>query len=412
MPDRRQLAITVICGAALTWASVSLAAEPSIRVSGGASMDTLSAGVGRLGEKILTDVSAARNGVGESEIRYFDLNNPLGDIEGFDDLPSADRILMRGAKQTYDLFRALGGPRIDSFAVTATEDGRYYLSLDGEGGRWLATPGAALAALAGQLAEAQAALKGSAAGGGGGAHCPLDYTCLLKSLYSGAAPTIATVPRGTTVVLEMTGSDFSNKAGAPVIIIGDHMTPLDVTYVNPEAITARVSIDDSAPLGLQSMLVFNQDKQFGVQQRYKLRVVSDLAELESAVTGVSTDGSETLKGTGKVDALADDYANTKAEAAQLGAGLSGRIEVSGDTDLFRIDLAQNGSLSISSAGPTDLVAELRDDEGTLIARNDDGGPRYNFLLEAPVAAGTYYLQVTHCCNGKGSYSLNQTFQPL
>ncbi|MEE8332204.1 MAG: PPC domain-containing protein, partial [Alphaproteobacteria bacterium] len=220
-----------------------------------------------------------------------------------------------------------------------------------------------------------------------------------------------TVPRGTTVVLEMTGKNFSNKAGAPVIIIGDRITPLDVTYVNPEAITARVSIDDSAPLGLQSMQVFNQDKQFGVQQRYKLRVVSDLAELEAAVTGGSTDGSKTLKGTGKAEPLADDYANTKAEATRLETSLSGRLEVSGDTDLFRIDLAQNGSLSISSAGPTDLVGELRDAEGKLIGADDDGGARYNFQLDAPLDAGTYYLRVRHCCNGKGSYSLNQTFQP-
>lgn len=374
-------------------------------------MDGFAARVDRLGDRILRDVAAARTGVGHGRVRYFDLNSPLGDIAGFDDLPSADQVLMRGAKQTYDLFRALGGARIDSFAVTATEDGRYYLSLDGEGGRWLATPGAALAALAGQLAEARAALTGtSARAGGGSARCPLDYSCLLKSLYSGTAPTIATVLRGTTVVLEMTGNGFSNKAGAPVIIIGDLIIPLDVTYLDPETITARISIDDGAPLGEHPVLVFNPDKQFGVQQHYKIRVVSDLADLEAAVTGENASDGETLKGTGEAESLVDDYAGTKAQATRLEASLSGRLEVSGDTDLFRIELAQNGALSISSDGPTDLVGELRDAEGTLIARNDDGGPRYNFRLEAALAAGTYYLRVTHCCNGTGSYSLTRTFQ--
>ncbi len=413
MPRRRRLesfrafSIAAIGAAGLAWASVSPAAEPSIRVIGGASMDAFRAGVDRLGDRILQDVAAARDGVGNGQVRYFDLNSPLGDIAGFDDLPSADRVLMRGAKRTYDLFRALGGARIDSFAVTATEDGRYYLSLDGEGGRWLATPQAALTALARQLADEQATRKGTAAAAV--AAC-LDYTCLLKSLHSGAAPTIATVPRGTTVVLEMTGNDFSNQAGAPVIIIGDRITPLDVTYLNPEAITARVSIDGAAPLGLQLVQVFNSDRQFGAQQRYSLRVVADLAELEAAVSAGTTARGEALRGTGKADPLADDYANSVAQATRLESGLAGRIEVSGDTDLFRIELAQNGALSISSAGPTDLVGELRDAEGRLIARNDDGGVRYNFRLDAPLVAGTYYLRVTHCCNGTGSYSLNQTFQ--
>lgn len=370
-------------------------------------MDAFAAGVDRLGDRILKDVAAARDGVGTGKVRYFDLNRPLGDIAGFDDLPSADRVLMRGAKRTYDLFRALGGGRIDSFAVTATEDGRYYLSLDGEGGRWLATPRAALTALARQLAEQQAARKGDATAAG--AAC-LSYSCLLKSLYSGAAPTIATVPRGTTVVLEMTGNDFSNKAGAPVIVIGDRITPLDVTYLSPEAITARISIDGLAALGLQPVQVFNSDKQFSPQQRFTLRVVADLAELEAAVAAGLTERGDALKGTGKADTLADDYANSVARATRLESSLSGRIEIAGDADLFRIELAQNGSLSISSDGPTDLVGELRDAEGRLIASNDDGGARYNFRLETPVAAGTYYLSVTHCCGGTGSYSLNQTFQ--
>jgi len=405
----RACSIAVIGAAGLAWATQSFAAGPSIRVGGGASLDGFAAGVNRLGDRILKDVSAARSGVGKGRVHYFDLNKPLGAMAGFDKLPAADRVLMRGAKRTYDLFRGLGGARIDSFAVTATEDGRYYLSLDGEGGRWLATPGAALTVLARQLIEEQAA-RTSGGGGGGGSNCPHDFTCLLKSLYSSASPTIATVPRGTTVALEMTGKDFSDEAGGPVIVAPDGIRARDVTVVNPETITARVAIDADAPPGLQTVQVFNPGKQFSPQERFDLRIMSDLDALEAMVAGEGADSGEVMKGTGEVDPQPDDFANTVARATRLENTVSGRIEVSGDADLFRVEAPQNGALKISSDGPTDLVGELRDTEGRLIAANDDGGGRYNFRLEAPVRAGTYFLRVTHCCNGKGSYRLNRTFQ--
>lgn len=412
MPRRRRLVRIFrisrgfIGAAALAWASVSTAAEPSIRVSDGASIDAFAAGISRLGDRILSDVSAARDGVGHGQVRYFDLNKPLGDVPGFDDLPPADRVLMRGAKQTYDLFRALGGPRINSFAVTATEDGRYYLSLDGEGGRWLATPGAALTVLARQLAQEQIARLGG--GAGGGLPCPLDYRCLLRSLYSGGAPTIATVPRGTTVTLELTGDGFSNEGGLPVIIAPDGITPGEVNFVGPDQINAPFSIAPDAPTGLQPVLVFNPNQQFSGKP-YWVLVVKALKALETSASGETGDGGDAKPGTGKVDPIVDDFAGTIAKATLLESNLSGKIEVSGDTDMFRIDLETNGVLTISSDGPSDLVGELMNADGEIIARNDDGGWRYNIMLETPLNRGTFYLSIQHCCNGRGSYTLNRSF---
>lgn len=389
--------------AGLAWGIPAAAAEPSIRVTGGASMDAFASGIDRLGQSILSDMSAARTGVGEGEVRYFDLNRPLSDVAGFDALPAADRVMMRGAKRTYDLFRALGGPRIDSFAVAGTARDRYYLSLDGEGGRWLATPGAALAGLARQMVDEQVVLL---KGAGGGSRCPLDFRCLLKSVYETGAPKIATVPRGTTLDLEMTGENFSNQGGKPVVITPDGITTHDVTFVDPEKITARISIDGDAPPGLQPVQVFNPGKQFGSQQRYDILVMSGLEELEAAANGPATDG---MTGTGKVEPLADDYPGQVDGAVPLETSLAGRLEVSGDSDLFRVEVASPGALAIESEGPTDVVGELRDAKGNLIAADDDGGARYNFRLAAPVPAGTYFLRVRHCCAGRGTYRLNRIF---
>ena len=406
MPDRRRLSrvrrslvgVAVILG----WVSASLAAEPSVRVRDGVSMADYAARVDRVSDRVLRDAAAARNGVGRGSLNYFDLNKPLGEVAGFDGLPAADRVLMRGAKQTYDLFRALGGPRVDSFAVAATETGRYYLSLDGEGGRWLATPGAALTMLARQLAEASSTPAQSARGGA----CPHDFRCLLKSVYQDRVPTIATVPRGTTVTLEIKGSGFSDKGGAPVIIAPEGITPHDVTVLDPETIKARVSVDADATTGRQTILAFDPGKQFN-GRRYPVLVVENPDALEYALTGNPTEDG-TNQPTGQAPPQIDDFADAMDKAAPLETGLAGRLDYAGDADLFRIDLAKGGGLSISSDGPTDLVGELMNAKGKLIAVDDDGGPRYNFGLAAQLPPGTYYLRVRHCCSGKGSYVLKRT----
>jgi len=393
-----------IAAAGSAWAPAALAAEPSIRVIGGTQIEAFTARVDRLGDRILQDVTAARDGVGKGDLHYFDLNKPLKDLAGFDDLPAADRVLMRGAKRTYDLFRALGGPRVDAFAVTATEKERYYLSLDGEGGRWLTTPGAALTVLARQLVgEKTVQLTGA---GSSASPCPQDYRCLLKSLYDRSA-VIATVPRGSTVTLEMTGSGFSDKGGAPVVIAPDGITPHDVAVLNHEKITARISVDSNAPTGRHSVQVFNPGRQFGSQGIYPLMVVADPATLETPVAGDSAGEI----GSRKTMPVHDDYPDTPDKAVPLGATVAARLEFAGDTDLFRIDVAKGGSLSIASEGPTDLVGELRTAKDKVIAVDDDSGPRYNFRLDTPpLAPGTYYLRVRHCCAGKGSYSLKRTFR--
>lgn len=404
MPDRRRLnrlGRGVACAAALlAGSSLSFAAEPSIRVSAGVSMTDYAARVDSIAGRVLRDATAARDGVGQGALSYFDLNKPLGDVAGFDALPAADRVLMRGAKRTYDLFRALGGPRVDSFAVTASETGRYYLSLDGEGGRWLATPGAALTMLARQLAETRMTETQSVRSAGG--PCTDDYRCLLKSFRRNGARKIATVPRGSTVTLEIKGSGFSDQDGAPVIKAPDGITPGNVTVVDSETIKVPVTIGPGVATGRQTVMAFDADKQFS-GRIYDVLVVENPDALENTLTGDSAGGTP-----GKAVPPADDYADTRSAALPLGTGRAGRLDYAGDADTFRIDLAKGGALSVSSDGPTDVVGELRNAKGQLIATDDDGGARYNFQIGASLPAGTYYLRVRHCCGGKGDYRLKQT----
>ena len=404
------------------------AAEPSIKVQGGAGTSGYDTFVKNLSATILADVGAATTGTGNGAAHFFDLNKPLGpQISGLGDLPSADRTLMAGALQTYDLFRALGGPAIDAFGVVATDGERYYLSLDGEGGRWVATPQEALSFLLQQFVQQQLVLIRP---GDESIPCPYNYECLLKALYESDIPTIAYVSRDATLTVDMTGSGFANDGGPPVLVASEGIVIHEVTFGSSEAISARISIAPDATLGFGALYVFNEGQGFVNVGRYGLKIVAGAEELQALISDSQTDAGETtvadaggteaapsnliggipgIAGTSEFIPLTDDFGDVTVAAAVLGANLSGRIEVGGDADLFRIDIGQAGTLTVHSEGPTDVAGAVLDAVGATISSDDDGGPRYNFQIVTPVVPGTYYLRVTHCCSGSGSYRLIKHF---
>jgi hypothetical protein len=58
-----------------------------------------------------------------------------------------------------------------------------------------------------------------------------------------------------------------------------------------------------------------------------------------------------------------------------------------------VSVGRDGLVQLSSFGSADVRARLYDDQGHLIAGNDDGPDDWNFQIQARVRAGTYRLQV-------------------
>lgn len=427
MHDHRRIALRLATGliaaVALVGAGQLRAAEPSISVEGGETLSNYQAYVDQLGSLIMSHTAAAANTPGSGTTRYFDFNRSLADIPGFATMPDAERALIEGAKRTYDLFKALGGLSIDSFGVAEIRDGRYYLTLDGEGGRWVDSPGEALTFLVQQLVQHQLVLVGS---GNQGMPCPFDFRCLLRATYEGDVDTIAYVPRGTTVTLTLTGNGFEIIGGPPVIVGAGEIYVHSVEFIDSETISARVSILSDAPIGVNVLSVFNEDTGFRSLERYGLHVVASADELEALIStplGLDADAAPVadavpttsdqvlvIAGSGEVDAIVDDFGTDAGTAGELASWVSGRLEQAGDADLFKIVVDTSGRLTLASEGPTDVAVVLEDADGTVIAADDDSGPRYNFAIDTPVTAGTYYLRVTHCCGGRGAYRISKSFQ--
>ncbi|MFQ5953717.1 MAG: hypothetical protein ACE5JZ_01465 [Kiloniellales bacterium] len=405
MSDRR---IWMIAAAGLplllTASPPAWPAEPSIRVQDAAVMDNYQAFIDRLASEIAGDGALAGEGADNGPVIYFDPNLALDQVPDFGSLSLADQAMLRASKRTYDLYRALGGDPIDRFAVVQREGNRFYLGFDGEGGRWLATPLEALSYMLAQLIHGSLLppqVKDAVA------QCPYHFECLLRATYTGLVDTMAYVPRGTTVTFEMTGEGFRAAGGPPVVHATQGFIVHQVSFLDSEMITARVSIDDTAALGLNVLDVYNEGAAFRAVGRYGVHVVAGAAELDPSLAA----DAAMLEGSGAVEGLSDDFSADPATAAALTGSLSGRLETTGDADLFKIVVEQPGTLAVNSAGPTDLMGTLETASGSIVVADDDSGQWYNFALSQSLDTGTYYLRVTHCCAGTGDYRLTTTFTP-
>ncbi len=386
---------------ALTASPAAWTAEPSIRVQDSDAAASYQSYIDRLASEIIDAAALAGQGGQDGPAIYFDPALPLDQMAGYESLSLADQALLRAGKRTYDLFRALGGGAVDQFAVVQRQGDRIYIGFDGEGGRWLATPQEALSYMLAQLVHNSTLpqeVKDAVA------QCPYQFQCLLMASYTGLVETMASVPRGTTVTFEMTGEGFRAVEAPPALRAPDGFLVHQLTFVDSETITARVSIDATAALGLNVLDVYNEGAAFRAVGRYGVNV------LAAAASPLDTDGT-LLIGSGSVEALGPDVGGDPATAVALSGDARGRLETADDADLFKIVVERAGTLAVSSAGPTDLVGTLESGDGSVVVADDDSGQWYNFAFSESLAPGTYFLRVSHCCAGTGEYRLSTTFTP-
>ena len=91
-----------------------------------------------------------------------------------------------------------------------------------------------------------------------------------------------------------------------------------------------------------------------------------------------------------------DSASTTSTIAVDGAPLQDQLEISGDRDWYRLNLAagQKVTIAVNLVTLEDSYVYLRNASGAIIAENDDGGGgRGSRLVFTAPAAGTYYIDV-------------------
>ena len=112
----------------------------------------------------------------------------------------------------------------------------------------------------------------------------------------------------------------------------------------------------------------------------------------------------------------DDVGDTQATATRLTVPSAGTeydfwyspeyAITPGDVDYFRLYAPQRMWLGAQSQGSTDVKGAIYNQDGRLLATDDDSGDGLNFIVLALVGPGTYYLRVTGArSNTSGPYSL-------
>ena len=116
--------------------------------------------------------------------------------------------------------------------------------------------------------------------------------------------------------------------------------------------------------------------------------------------------SRRLGDDGGTPETATPVAATSATSAAIASG--------DDIDYFRIELPEAGSLRVETTGFGDLWGTLSAQSGEMIAEDDDSGKGYNFLIEAELEAGIYFVKVSEHDKNRGltyDYALVVSFNP-
>ena len=108
-------------------------------------------------------------------------------------------------------------------------------------------------------------------------------------------------------------------------------------------------------------------------------------------------------------AVTTDHGDTRGEATPLAleSSVPGRINRTGDQDVFVIETPRAALLSVTGSGSANIQGSLTTSEGDVLVSSSGSllnAPR-QFSLDATVEAGAYYLTVSHALGGTGSYLL-------
>ena len=114
-----------------------------------------------------------------------------------------------------------------------------------------------------------------------------------------------------------------------------------------------------------------------------------------------------------------DHGDTPTEATRLplrlsstsdlrSGSLSGEIHTSSDVDYFKVEIPEDGKLTLWTTGDLDTSGELFLLPRSLVEA-ENGGHGNNFQIQRDVSQGNYYVKVTAI--GTGSYTIHASFAP-
>lgn len=308
--------------------------------------------------------------------------DPLQDLAGGVDGAAygvGDRAWVEAALGVYDLYRQIGGEAGDKRYLFRRDGARVFVGLEGGAGSWHPTMAQGQAAFLRLLARSSRSLpqgpRQAVMRDGGG----IDA---VVAVFAEPRRTLLLPADGArSLVIE----DAWHAVGTPGLEVRAAPT-------GAGALSATIDRRPGNAEGPQAVLVFAPG------QRFSSREVIEVATPNGAAGGAAAPATPAARPEPRV--VGPDRLDPASPAPVADA-----IVASGATRRYSLSVPSVGAYSIRSIGPSDLVGVLKAPDGTVLARDDDGGAGYNFNLQATLEAGEYTVEVVHCCAGTGPFSI-------
>ena len=295
-----------------------------------------------------------------------------------------DRAWVEAALGVYDLYRQIGGEAGGKRYLFRRAPDRVFVGVEGGSGHWHPTIEEGQGAFLRLLARSSRALPES-----------LRLAALRgadRSLGPVARDLVAVLAEPDRVLLVPEGASRSLRIDEAWHAVGTSGLFVSAAPTGEGGLVATVRRAPGESAGPQAVLAFQEGRRFTANETIEVAVG---AEAGPGVGPAADAAAPSAAGTPPPDRL--DPRNQ--------APVHDGIATSGETRRYTISIPSAGGYKIRSTGPSDVVGQLTGPDGAVIARDDDSGAGYNFILEATLEAGDYTLEVIHCCAGTGPFAV-------
>ncbi len=342
----------------------------------------LSGQLGSLGTA--TAEAAGMSGTGSAI--WVDSKSASGSILGSGGSPG-DMAWARTALLVSDLAKSFGAGGNARILMQRDKE-RFYSGIEGVGGNWFATAAAAQAFLF-QLLLADNVAAPPQARTAVPAATVEDITAAVAIAAQAVQSTRKLATAGSSTTLTFSSAKFDATV-LPALYARPEIRVARIERLTANDVAVTLDIPASTAPGALQVRAYKQNTSFVPLDTFELFVSAG--------------------GTG-IEVPADDHGGTAATASMLSGNNDGEIAQAGDEDVFQASLTAKGLLTLTTSGPTDVVLQLEDSSGTVIARDDDGAGWYNAKLVRQLNAGTYFVRLRHAAGGTGRYTLKSDFLP-
>ena len=312
--------------------------------------------------------------------------DPVRDIAGAlkgGQYTETDRSWVESGLIVYDVYRQLGGEKLNQPIFFQVKDGLFFVSVSNFKSSWHSDGDQALINFFFYLINQSKVISSSTA--------KSNFLNPSKKNLIQIEKVLSQAIGNRSLSPTLRGSERLelNFSGSEIIIAAPSLQVQHPNTIN-KGVTATVSRQGNPKPGTTTVFGFSSDQKFRPKNYQEI---------------ILTEGSHN-----EIHINSSDFVSS--EEKKLSNNLLDSIITSGEVKRYSIQLNNSANVKISSVGPSDMAATITEKKtGTIIKRDDDSGTGYNFSINERLKAGAYILEVRHCCAGTGAFGLKVATSP-